>query len=559
MQKQIDLISDFNVVPLARHLENCLSGNSVAVNTMPYGQVFQSLAGSDISESALAAIWTLPESVIPSFARVLGFEDIPLSDCLAEVDAFADALLNFATSRQHVFVASWALAPEYRGYGMLDWCPGLGAAYIISRMNQLLAERVAETRNIHLLDSARWLYAAAWASAPKMWYAAKMPFAYQVFAQAATDLAAAIRAVSGQSRRLIIVDLDNTLWGGVVGETGWQGLRLGAPDRLGEAFIDFQRGLKALSNRGVQLAIASKNDEAVALEAIDCHPEMVLRRTDFAGWRINWGDKAQNVLSLVEEINLGLSSVVFIDDNPVERERIRAALPDVLVPEWPADPQIYLKALRSLDCFDTPGFTKEDRERTQMYVTERQRKLARTDDMSLDAWLAHLAPCMHVTGIDDSNIARVAQLLNKTNQLNLSTRRLSEREILDWLSQPNHWAIACRVSDRFGDLGLVGIASLEIRGSEGFVVDLLLSCRAMGRNVEDAMLHVCATELSRRGVSRMVVRYVATKRNRPTLEVLQRSSLDQLTENVFVFDCLRKYPKPQAMSIVAMQQLNQEA
>ena len=177
-----------------------------------------------------------------------------------------------------------------------------------------------------------------------------------------------------------------------MGETGWHGIRLGGHDHVGEAFKSFQRELKALSNRGVQLAIVSKNDENVALDAIDQHPEMLLRRADFAGWRINWQDKAANIASLTAEINLGLDSVVFIDDNPAERDRVAGALPQVLVPAWPNDPTAYVAALRSLNCFQTASVGTEDRSRKSMYVAERERKEIRLAVDSTEEWLQRLAP-----------------------------------------------------------------------------------------------------------------------------------------------------------------------
>ena len=215
----------------------------------------------------------------------------------------------------------------------------------------------------------------------------------------------------------------------MIGETGCEGIRLGGHDHVGEAFQDFQRALKALTNRGIQLAIVSKNDEAVAMEALDGHPEMVLRRNDFAGWRINWRDKAANVADLVSDLHLALDAAVFIDNNPAERERIRTAYPDILVPEWPADPTAYVTALRHLDCFETGSISVEDRKRTEMYVAERERRDVRNMAESNDDWLRKLDTRLLVAPVSAINIARVAQLFNKTNQLNLSTRRLSDKVV----------------------------------------------------------------------------------------------------------------------------------
>jgi FkbH-like protein len=238
--------------------------------------------------------------------------------------------------------------------------------------------------------------------------------------------------------KLLVLDLDGTLWGGTVGDDGWRNLRVGGHDPIGEAYRDFQAALLALSKRGALLGIVSKNDEHIALEALYSHPEMILRAECFAGWRINWEDKARNIVDLAEELNLGLDSGVFIDDNPVERDRIRHALPAVLVPEWPASPASYCLALAAMDCFDAPVVSVEDRHRTVMYMAERERKQSLEEAPGLEQWLAGLGLTMDVELLSETNLPRAVQLLNKTNQLNLSTRRLSAREFLAWAEHPDH-------------------------------------------------------------------------------------------------------------------------
>lgn len=544
------LISDFNAEPLARHLGNLQSAARLTVSVAPYGQVYQSLhAAADGVPVWGGIVWTLPERVIPAFSQALDFEEVDSAQCLAEVDLFADAVLHFSAAQRHNFVASWVLPPGHRGYGMLDWRPGTGIANLLARMNLRLAERLAEANNIYLLDAERWLQAAPRATSPKMWYAAKVPYVNQVFERAAADIAAAIRALSGRARKLIVLDLDHTLWGGVIGETGWEGIRLGGHDHVGEAFCDFQRALKALSNRGIQLAIVSKNDESVALEAIDRHAAMILRRDQFAGWRVNWDDKAANIATLVEELNLGLDAVVFIDDNPAERERVRGALPEVLVPEWPSDPSAYVSALHALDCFDVAALSQEDRGRTAMYVAERERRATRQNVASPNEWLHQLATRLRVSRIQPANIARVAQLFNKTNQLNLSTRRLGEKEILEWAARPRHSLLALSASDRFGDMGLVGVVGVAVEGSDGQLVDFILSCRVMGRKVEETMLHLALAEAQRLGARNLRATYLPTVRNRPTLDVFRGHGLTETAEHVFLFDIQAGFAKPDAVML----------
>ena len=269
---RLKLISDFNARTVARYLTRSDVGKNIIVDVAPYGHVYQALHGT--GEMAWGSIlWTQAERIIPAFAKALRFEEMSFAACLAEVDGFADSVLTFSAAQPQVFVMSWAMPPDQRGYGLLDWRPGLGLANLLAQMNVRLAQRLAEASNIYMLDAQRWLQDHPPLS-QKMWYAAKVPFANKVFEKAAGDVLAGIRAILGRSKKLIIVDLDNTLWGGVIGETGWQGIRLGGHDHVGEAFHDFQLALKSLTRRGIQLAIVSKNDESVVLEALDNHRKL---------------------------------------------------------------------------------------------------------------------------------------------------------------------------------------------------------------------------------------------------------------------------------------------
>ena len=527
------IVSDFTCDPLLHPLRRLAPGWEFSV--APFNQVMPTLLQAPDTDLAGLVLWTTPVGVLPSFARAARLEQVEHRQVLVEVDEFANLVARAA--REHpVLMATWSRSPEITGYGMLDWQPGLGLAHLAAAANLRLAERLAGVPGVHLLDSQRWLGSVADPESPKLWYAAKVPYRPEVFATAALDISAALEALSGLSRKLVIVDLDDTLWGGVVGDLGWERLRLGGPDPLGEAFEDFQMALKELSVRGVQLGVVSKNTEAIAREAIDRHPAMRLRASDFAGMRINWEDKAANVASLVAEIGLGLSAVVFIDDNPVERARVAQALPEVLVPEWPADPMLFAKALRGLRCFASSTLSSEDRSRTQMYATERNRSAALTEIGSRDEWLQSLGTEVHVSPIVDATYPRVTQLLNKTNQLNLRTRRMSEPELRAWSSQPGRSLLTISVGDRYGDLGLVGIIGIEFVDDAGWVTDFVLSCRAMGRGIEETMLHAAWQEAVRFGARALHVRYEPTDRNEPTLRVLRSLGLEERDDLEFMID-----------------------
>ena len=544
-QKLVSLISDFNIAPLSGYLKNKLKNPEFVFETAPYGQVYQSLARS--SESWLDIVWTSPERILPGFNKALQLEQIKHEDIMTEVEDFAENLIRASTGK-YIFVAAWHL-PVSNSYGILDWRDGLGLSSLLAKCNLRLSAKLSEHNKIFMLPTHRWIEGIKQPISKKLWYATKVPYVGDVFEAAAENIQKSINAINGKSRRLIVVDLDNTLWGGVVGETGWQGVRLGGHDHVGEAFKDFQLALKALSNRGVQLAISSKNDEAVALEAIDNHPEMVLKREDFAGWRINWNDKAANIEELVNEINLGFESVVFIDDNPAERGRVSDAFREVLVPEWPQDPAMYVDTLHSLYCFDTTTITNEDRARTSMYVSERNRQSIRQSVGSNDDWLRRLGTSVTALPVNSSNISRVTQLFNKTNQLNLSTRRLSDQEIISWGDKETRSMMAISVSDQFGDMGLVGIISVEASNAEGRLIDFILSCRVMGRRVEETLIYLAVTELVKLGAKNMEVVYQPTDRNRPTLQVLEDAKLEKIDTHKFIVDFELGYKKPEFVEL----------
>jgi FkbH-like protein len=465
---------------------------------------------------------------------------------LAEVDEFAARIALAAPGVRFMIVPSWIMTPAQRGLGMIDMKPG-GVAHALMQMNLRLAENLDGISNACILDASRWIDEAgskAWSG--KLWYMGKVGWSQQVLASAAEDIRAALRGFTGRARKLLVLDLDDTLWGGIVGDVGWQGLRLGGHDPVGEAFVDFQRSIKALASRGIALAVVSKNEESTALEAIERHAEMVLRKADLAAWRIDWRDKASNIAAIATELNLGLQSVVFIDDNPVERARVRGALPEVYVPEWPSDKMQYAAALGALRCFDVPRISKEDTLRTRLYSEERQRTELRERVASLDEWLATLGTTVTMQRLVASNLSRTTQLFNKTNQMNVRTRRSNEAELLAWASAPNHEVWSASVSDTIGDAGLTGVIGLEFEGDTATLVDYILSCRVMGRRVEDTLVWFARERAKKHGCKRLVVPFFPTEKNKPCRTFWDGSGL---AKDGDVYTLEGDYAKPASVEI----------
>ncbi len=550
------LISDFNLDIFSGYLSNDEDLPVVDTTVAPFGQVMPILMQEDLEywkgSCDFTVIWTRPEGVIKSFNNLLACQPPSIEDILNEVDQFASLLLNICDTVQTVFVPTWVLPTFCRGFGMLDMKKGIGVANTLMRMNIRLSEIFENNSNIYLLDTQKWINTAGkYAFNPRLWYRGKIAFGNEVYKEAVQDIKSALKGIQGHSKKIIIMDLDNTLWGGIVGDLGWENIVLGGHDPIGEAYVDFQIALKSLANRGVLLGIVSKNEEAIALEAINNHPEMVLKLKDLAGWKINWQDKAQNIVNLVSELNLGLQSVVFIDDNPVERARIREALPEVFVPEWPEDCMLYKSTLLNLRCFDTPSISKEDIERTRMYVNEQQRNQLRKSLSSLDDWLMSLGMKIKIEELNEVNLQRAAQLLNKTNQMNLTTRRMTEKELIHWCNEENHKLWTFRVTDKFGDSGLTGIVSIEVKNNYSQIVDFILSCRVIGRKVEETMLFTAIQYARSLGLKYVKAEYIPTPKNKPCLDFWKNSGF-QLDDNSssFTWDLKKEYEMPYQVEVI---------
>jgi FkbH-like protein len=550
------IVSDYNLVNLSTYLNRVdFSGPAFHSRVCAFGQAVPTLinTSADPWDPDLDAVivWTQPEKVSPTFQELLDCRHVSPDALLQEVDNFCSLLRKIPEHIPMILVPSWVAPPYHRGLGvLLEMHPDLGITGILARMNLRLTQNFAGDRRIFVLDSHKWIQAAGRkAFNPTLWYAAKVPFSNEVLQEAARDMKGAVQAIGGNSRKLLVLDLDDTLWGGAVGELGWQKIKLGGHDPVGEAYVDFQRVLKSLLNRGILLAIVSKNQESVALAALENHPEMVLRPADFAGWRINWRDKAENIVELVSELNLGLQSVVFIDDSPVERARVAEALPEVLVPQWPESPLFYPASLHDLRCFDTPSLTEEDRKRAQMYASERRRKADVRAFTSLDEWLKTLMIRIEVEELSLENLDRAVQLLNRTNQMNLATRRLSPSQLRDWAGEQNRKMWTLRVRDKLGDSGLSGVVSLEIHDDCAVISDFVLSCRVIGRKVEEAMLATAIDYCKSRGLNEVTAGYIPTPKNGPCLVFFRNSGFEETATHVFRWSLNKPYPVPEYIQV----------
>jgi FkbH-like protein len=349
---------------------------------------------------------------------------------------------------------------------------------------------------------------------PSLWHRAKQevsPAAAPLYGDLVARL---IAAQQGRSYKCLVLDLDNTLWGGVVGDDGLDGIVIGQGSALGEAFLAFQAYVRSLSRRGIILAVCSKNDEANALAPFDQHPEMLLKRSDIACIAANWEDKATNLRGIAKQLNIGLDSLVFVDDNPFERELVRRELPMVAVPEVPEDPALFAACLADAGYFESRAVTNEDRERSGQYQANLARAALEHSATDLPTYLRSLEMQLLWRPFDRVGLSRTVQLINKTNQFNLTTRRYSEDDVLAVMDDPRAFGLQLRLLDRFGDNGIIAIIIGRMQNAGDLLIDSwLMSCRVLGRGVEPTTLNLVAEQARLLGAKRLLGDYIATAKN----------------------------------------------
>jgi FkbH-like protein len=414
------------------------------------------------------------------------------------------------------------LPGEVRPHGILDPRMELGRADLARAVNLELSRRCRETGLAFILDAELLATqcGTAWPTLHKQYFMGSRPISDELANQLALDIAAFCAARKGFARKCLALDLDNTLWGGVIGEDGIAGIKLGS-GFPGALYVELQREIRALNERGVLLAINSKNNPTDAWEVFEQRSEMVLARKDFSACRVNWQDKATNLRELAAELNIGLDAFVMMDDNPVERDWIEESLPEVEV--CPSgDPIEMLRWLVTSRRFDTLGITKEDALRAQSYAAADARTQLKNQTGNLEDYLASLETKVEVGWNTPSHLARVAQLTQKTNQFNLTTRRYNESEIQEKLNDPNWRIFWCACRDRFADEGVIGAALARITEKGWHLDTFLMSCRVLGRGVEKSFLSAICAQARKADATSIVGEYLPTAKNVQTEDFYEK-------------------------------------
>jgi len=407
-------------------------------------------------------------------------------------------------------------APPELLLGSLDRALPGAQRNLIDMVNLGLAEATVNTGDV-LLDIAglaETVGLANWFS-PSEWNMAKLPFSQAYLPLYAEHVCRSIAALRGKSRRCLVLDLDNTLWGGVIGDDGLKGIQIAQGDAAGEAYLTLQRYCLALRERGVVLAVSSKNEDETARLPFREHPEMLLREEHFAVFQANWSDKATNIKSIADELALGLESLVFVDDNPFERELVRQALPQVAVPEMPPDPALYARTLAAAGYFELAAFSNEDLSRAAYYDGNARRAALQKQVGDLNEYLASLNMEIIFQPFNETGRARIAQLINKSNQFNLTTHRYSEAEVAEMESDAKCFTLQVRLTDSFGDNGMISVIICRPTPERNWEIDTwLMSCRVLGRGVEKMALREILEHASERGIRKLIGSYRPTDRNK---------------------------------------------
>jgi FkbH-like protein len=448
--------------------------------------------------------------------------DIAVADPKAAAKRVNAAFLHLQTIAENLrpslkgpLLLQTVVPPVEPLFGSLDIAEAGSTHAMVAALNERIARWTAETDNV-LVDAARLANAVGLQSwhDPAQWHAAKLPFAPDLVPLYADLISRTVAAIRGKTRKCLVLDLDNTLWGGVIGDDGPEGIRLGQGSAEGEAYLAIQRAALEYRARGIVLAVSSKNDEAVAREPFRTHPEMLLKEDHIAVFQVNWQDKASNLQAIAERLNIGIDSLVFLDDNPFEREQVRRELPLVAVPELPAEPALYPIALMWAGYFEAVTISTEDRRRADFYQANATRTAALAGSSDIDAYLRSLDMLCTIRRFDRIGRARITQLINKSNQFNLTTRRYTEHEVAAMEGAPDKFTMQVRLADKFGDNGMISVIVFEKSGDAWINDTWLMSCRVLGRRVEEAALAYVCGAAKAQGAKQLIGRYLPSPKNR---------------------------------------------
>ena len=509
-QASIAFVSSYTVEPLADYVQVLSAQNDLAVNCYiaPYGQFNQQLLNpqGELYRFSPQLVFLLieVESLLVNNGSI---DEQTQTSLLSHLQGLVDAFLRY--SQGVLVLNTFPAGPLWPLHVLPE-----GRRILLEKVNAEIVERYHGHARVQLLDlDALVAYCGCRnALSSQMMSMARIPFSETFLDLLARRIVSHIVATQGLSRKCLVLDGDDTLWGGIIGEDGLDGIHIG-PDWPGREYLEFQKAILELYGQGVILAINSKNNLDDVMQVLNEHPHMLLREKHFASIQVSWDPKPQNMERIARQINIGLDSLVFIDDNPAECQLMRQALPQVKTLELPANPSLYARTLRETNFFARAYLTEEDKDRGQIYAAQHQRDQFQQSCVTLEEFLKSLEMVVSIRPAGREDIKRVAQLTQRTNQFNLTTRRYTEADITAMTQNPNWRIYVLRLKDKFGDNGTVGLAMAEFQPGCWRVDTFLMSCRVIGRQVEDALVDRICRDAVEAGCVTLTAEYIPTAKN----------------------------------------------
>lgn len=523
---RIAYLANHTVEPLPDYVGVCnlYAGIADEAFVAPFGQHFQAVLDPASPLAAFApglvilslSLRDLAPQVVTDFAGLSPAAlEAERARIVQQVGDWVEAAKR--TTKAHLLVCNFAMPTRWQA-GIADQKSTAGEQAFYLRLNLDLLERLRPEPRVHVLDVDRVLagHGRERAFSAKLYYLARMEWHESVLPRLAEEIRRYVRVLLNRTRKCLVLDLDNTLWGGVVGEDGVDGLKVGPGGPVDEAYLAFQQYIRALKNRGVILAVASKNNPDDAIEVFKTRPEMALSLDDFAAMEINWNSKHESLARISERLNIGIDSLVFADDNPAECALIREMLPEVEVVHLAGDPAGFVERLQRTAAFERLQITDEDRRKTEAYLENHRRDSLHQSVGSMADFLKALETRITVRRPRERDTARVHQLFVKTNQFNVTTRRYTPADVAGFMQNNGYDLRIIDVADRFGDLGTVGLVLVDRKEPEPSIDSFVMSCRAMGREVETAIMNELKRDYLLSGqYASLAAHYLPTKKNKP--------------------------------------------
>ena len=508
----ISPLSNFNLGVLG-NATTCLYVNALKGAAARYGVNLATTQAEydQVMQTALDASAPIHTVGVDAVLLALDYHGLPFD---ADVQAAIEYVKAIRGCLSAPIIYQTIVCPPEPQLGSLDASESATLLKKVMEFNLALFELAAQQSD-YVLDVsslANMVGTQNWQD-PAQWNLYKLPFAQNMMPVYVDHIGRMLSAIRGLSKKCLVLDLDNTIWGGVIGDDGLNGIKIGQGDGVGEAHLDIQRTVLMLRDRGIILAVSSKNDDAVARKPFRDHPDMLLKENHISVFQANWKDKASNLEVIAKTLNIGLDALVFLDDNPVERAQVRETLPMVSVPELPTDPSYFSRVLLNAGYFETVSFSSDDKKRAEQIRSNALRAELQTKARDMGQFLNSLDMKLEIGPFSDFNKGRVVQLINKTNQFNLTTRRYTENEVNEMMSDASFITLQGRLIDKFGDNGLITVGIGRIEGEICMIDTWLMSCRVLGRRVEEAFLSSFVSSAKKLGAQTLEGLYVPSEKN----------------------------------------------